>query len=67
MKKIFLMSLFVIEAVLLVITILQVVKEGTSMFRAVQSMLILTAFAKTEYDFIKLNQTDNKPSRLNED
>lgn len=54
MHKAICILLFILEAVLLTFTIYQVILEGTSTQRALQSMLLLAAFAKTEYDFIQL-------------
>jgi hypothetical protein len=66
MKKMIYIGFFLIELLLLGITVYQVVCEGTSMVRALQSMLILLAFAKTEYDFIQLEKKQN-PGAFKED
>jgi hypothetical protein len=66
MKKMIYIGFFLIELLLLGITVYQVVCEGTSMIRALQSMLILLAFAKTEYDFIQLEKKQN-PGAFKED
>lgn len=53
MRKKLCIVLFIAEAVLLGITLWLVVQEGTSWLRATQSMLLLAAFGKTEYDFLR--------------
>ncbi len=51
-KKIVSGLLFAVEAILLGVTVFQVVNEGPSLLRTTQSFLLLGAFLKTEYDMI---------------